>query len=327
MHRSLCRAIRGTCRKLRDNDYPNLSGEEVRQHNRNNSKEEFTRPKHSVTEALGWTTGIILTYEFTHRRRCGPYVEDSSSASPARALQGYLQKCPFSVATKAITQPTTLTPISTVHNVRTAGENRPSRPLLTARKSIDITPFLSEKSGNETFLLKDSKYADHKRSADTEYESDDEGVHFDETISKFDEVRASKPRDAVAATFAEKVSGDLFSALGAFKFLTGDSSSKALPTTEIDTSPPLKALELLEKGAELGSSRALYNIGVAYDRMKEVQLAREYYKRAADLGHPLASYNVAVLTLKDGKISEGLTLMQFAAENGVPEARAVINKC
>jgi hypothetical protein len=60
MHRSLCRVIRGTCRKFRENDCPSLAGEEVRQ-NRNKSQEEFApKPKHSLTEALG---NLYLNFE------------------------------------------------------------------------------------------------------------------------------------------------------------------------------------------------------------------------------------------------------------------------
>jgi len=33
---------------------------------------------------------------------------------------------------------------------------------------------------------------------------------------------------------------------------------------------------------------ARYNLGVAYDRMNEVTLSEEYYRRAAKLGHSLA---------------------------------------
>ncbi len=198
------------------------------------------------------------------------------------------------MATQAIAQPT-LTSISTVNNVRSGNDESHSRSF-SSRTSIDITPFLTEKLGNESFLFKDSKYTDRGTS---DYESDDEGVHFDENISKFDEVRNAKPSDANAVSLAEKLSGDLFSALGAFKFLTESKAGEvAGPSSSDVPSPPLSALELLEKGAELGSSRALYNIGVAYDRLKESKLAREYYKRASDLGHPLAVRQARQLFIK-----------------------------
>ncbi len=90
--------------------------------------------------------------------------------------------------------------------------------------------------------------------------------------------------------------------------------------------PPMSAMELMKKGTELGSGRALYNIGVAYDRMEEHKLAKEYYCKASDLGHPLATYNVAVMLLKDGKIGDGISMMRRAAQAGVPEARNVLSK-
>jgi len=268
---------------------------------------------------------LTFQYEFAHRRRRQQNLfDDCVSVSTNRAIQGYLQNCPFAVATKAVAQPTLST--STVGHVRAEHERRP-RSFLTSRKSIDTTPFLTEKSGNEKFFLHGSRsrYSNQK-SIDLDYESEDEGVHFDETISQFDEVRNAKPRNAKAVALAEKLTGDLFSALGAFNFLTSETGNKSDESMKVTPGPPpMSPLEILEKGAELGSSRALYNIGVAYDRMKELKLAGEYYRRAADLGHPLATYNVAVLTLQDGKVSEGLALMRFAAENGIPEARAVID--
>jgi len=128
----------------------------------------------------------------------------------------------------------------------------------------------------------------------------------------------------------------LFSILGAFKFLNHE--AKGLKPTDamshIDyknnvtpEEPPMTAMELMERGAELGSARAFYNIGVAYDRMKEYKLAKEYYCKASDLGHPLASYNCAIFLLKEGKFGDGLSMMQFAANSGVPEAKKIVSSC
>jgi len=137
-------------------------------------------------------------------------------------------------------------------------------------------------------------------------------------------------------TLVERFTGDLFSILGAFKFLNHE--AKGLKPTDaishIDyknnvtpEEPPMTAMELMERGAELGSARAFYNIGVAYDRMKEYKLAKEYYCKASDLGHPLASYNCAIFLLKEGKFGDGLSMMQFAANSGVPEAKKIVSSC
>jgi len=305
MHRTVCRVIRGACRKVRENECPALSGEEVRQ--QNNSKDEFVPPKHTWTEALGWTTGMVLTYEFIHRRRglsAGGDGLHSVTASPG--IYGTTNWCPFRLTSRAIAQPI----VSTVNNVFAVTHREPSSPS-GARKSIDVTPFIHER---EPLFFKNDEELTALRLRAQEDDEDDGLIQFDESISNVQHTKQTGPKDSTVASTAEKLSGDIFSALGAFKFLSGGERKTTAAA----------GIELMEKGAELGSRRSLYNLGVSYDRLNEPKLAVEYYKRAADLGHPLASYNLGVLALQDGKVGEGLALLQVAAENGVEEAKGVI---
>jgi len=245
MQRAICRIIRRTRGNFRENDCPGLASEEVRQ--KNKSKEDFSPPKHSITEALGWTTGLILTYEFTHRQR-RQCLGNTSPGSQDRLLL-YIRNCPFAIAKEAVAQPT-ITPFSTAKSVRSPCPKRAVNPHPT-RKTIDKEPFLKEPE--KFFQFKDAFYP-KRSSLDEESDDDEEGVHFDPTISKYDEVRANKPHDKRVTSLAEKVTADLFSAYGAFKLLTLSKDSKAVKPSDI---PTMEALDLLEKGAELSSSRAL----------------------------------------------------------------------
>lgn len=319
MQRAISRIIRGTRRSFRESsDCPSLASEEVRQ--KKKSKEDFTSPKHSIGEALGLTTGLILTYEFTHRRQRFQCFKEVSSSLDQPKFWVFIRKCPFAIAKEAVAQPT-FSSASTVKGVRNP-QSKPSIALLT-RKSIDTTPFLYEP---DTIFLKDINY---QKPDAYEGESDDGGIEFDPNISKLDEVRATKPHDKRVTSLAEKVTSDLFSALGAFKLLNISKDSakpeKSLQQNDLPNTK-LEAFEILEKGVELGSSRALYNIGVTYDRMGETSISKEYYKRAADLGHPLASFNFAVTNLKEGNLQEGLNLMKYAAANGVHEAEEIMKR-
>jgi TPR repeat protein len=128
-----------------------------------------------------------------------------------------------------------------------------------------------------------------------------------------------KPQDSTLLAYAENLVGTTLGVLGAVEYLRGP-RKPVQPLTD----PPLSAMELLRKGEQYTSGRALYNLGVAYDRQKDKELAREYYKRASDLGHPLATYNYGIIILREGQIKEGLELMKFSAARGVREAQAVI---
>jgi len=321
MHRAVCRALRGSCRKWRESEYPVVSGEDVKSNKWKN--QEFIPPKHSWNEALGWTTGLVLAYQLTHRKctlgeETGPFSTFNTNG---------LKKCPFGVAKNVVSQPI----VSTVHNVV---DHKSKARGIRQRNSIDATPFLKE----DNLSLFDPSVDFTKELAENECD-----IVFEEEKptnilkaslplqTKKLEEKESEKRPTNVDQILNRFSGDLYSVLGAFTFLhQGPKENSENGTVKIivaetpSKTPPIHAMELLTKGAELGSSRALYNIGVAYDRMKEPKLAREYYRKAADLGHPLATYNLSIFLLKDGNFAEGLTLMRIAAEKGVPEAKRVL---
>ena len=298
MHRAIGRAVRGTVRKWRENEVPTVAGEEVRK-KKENQKEKFAPPRYTVCDAIGWTAGLVISYEIAHRRGrnnlCCGVVADTT------------KKCPLSL-TEAVTQPL-YAPLSTTGHVLPKATSRRQRST-----SIDATPFLQE-------TLLDS---DFKLSAVSD---DEDGIcfsqsSFQETPSKKKQElkKPVKPEDPKLASYAENIVGNTLSLLGAFEFLRIPPKT----TGEATTDPPMTAIDLLKKGEEYSSGRTLYNLGVAYDRNKDTELAREYYKRASDLGHPLATYNYAVSILREGNLSEGIELMKFSAAHGVPEAQAII---
>jgi len=350
MHRSFCRVIRGTCRKWRENDCPAVGGEEIRKGGHNNKpNEDFVPPsKYTLTDAVGWTTGLVLAYEFTHRRnRCSVVVEESPTTTVLPSVLNRLtnasksvvgtnnqknsNQCPFPWPKKAVTQPILS------QNVISVNQNQKSNRVSNKKTSIDITPFIKEDSLASLHFSSSQPYLNNN-------EDDDDSVIFSNDIENINpQPKYSSPlltkKDELESpadqhlTAAKKLTGDLFSVLGAFNFLSAQNEKETEDSfiTFSDgmssTEPPMKAIELLEKGAELGSARALYNIGVAYERLNDEQIAREYYRKASDLGHPLGTYNNAVFMLKDGRIAEGLIMMQKAAEKGVPEAQRIVSTC
>lgn len=85
--------------------------------------------------------------------------------------------------------------------------------------------------------------------------------------------------------------------------------------------------------ANEASARTLYNLGVAYETGKyatgettpNLNLAFEYYERAAGMGHKFATYNLALFYLygkgpAEKDVSEGLRLLKQAYELGVEQA-------
>ncbi|KAK3754094.1 hypothetical protein RRG08_024169 [Elysia crispata] len=85
--------------------------------------------------------------------------------------------------------------------------------------------------------------------------------------------------------------------------------------------------------AHLGYDVAQHQVGQRYLHGKGVdkhpQKAMEWFKKAADQGHPHASYNLAIGHLKgyktDLKAGESHRLIHHAAANGVREAHEVLN--
>jgi TPR repeat protein len=172
--------------------------------------------------------------------------------------------------------------------------------------SIDTSPF-----------LKESLIFDFESGKSASFSEDEDSFVFEEVPEN--KTSSLKPKDPKVADMAERLAGNLLSAVGATQLLLGEGGK-----TTSGSEPPMNGLELLKKGSELGSSRALYNLGVYYDRQRDFELARDYYKRAADIGHPIASYNYAAMILeKDPRMTpEVKLLMSYAYEHGVPEAKA-----
>ncbi|CAL8070973.1 unnamed protein product [Orchesella dallaii] len=340
MHRAISRVFRGTCRKWRD-DCPVAVGEDVRKKGEQN-EHDFVPPKHSLEDAAVLTSGLVLAYQFTQRRRrtlieeCQPCA--ASVIGQTQLPQSLESSCPFSVASRVLSKP--------IFSGATA--------LHVSRKcavipSTDRTPFIYDDL-QETILP--------ERLTPPSL-IDDEDIIFEAELSassvppnvekKFGAGATEHSSDAAIlkdpAEYGRRYGADLLSVLGAFEFLqtenvTGNgiktsetvkkkevvatnnrkTKNKANSIKDAELDPPLHALELMKRGAELGSARALYNMGVAYDRLKDTELAKEYYRKAADLGHPLATYNCAVFALKDGRLTDGLALMKMASDFGVPEA-------
>ncbi|CAG7720492.1 unnamed protein product [Allacma fusca] len=183
---------------------------------------------------------------------------------------------------------------------------RANQATVVKKASIDASPF-----------LKESLFAsDCESQGSVSFVSDDEDdfAFQDELPEKS---KLSIPKDLKANDVVERLAGNVLSAVGATKILLGEKGSKKIPE------PPISGLELLNSGAELGSSRALYNLGVYYDRQREYDIAQDYYKRAADIGHPIASYNYAAMIMEKNKnlTPEVKSLMSYAYEHGVSEAK------
>lgn len=348
MHRALSRVIRGQCRKFRENDCPVAAGEEVRRNNKEeNTKNGFVPPKHCLEEAAVWTTGLVLAYQLSHNRRrsligeCpSPASIPTSSGSCSILSPEAPEKagCPFTLASKVLSQPIFTSPPASGLNVAQRKISSPAAII----SSLDRTPFIHDD-------VQDSELPDRLSTPTTIVEDDDIVFAFPDDPPASDATKLADgdlfdriPNNP--AEYGTKFGADMLSVLGAFEFLqaeakpsAGSSSpspqksqksldgngkkSKASSKNKLSSKhPPAHAMELLQRGAELGSARAIYNIGVAYERMEDHQIARDYYKRAADLGHPLATYNTAVFALRDGHLTEGYALMKTASDYGVPEA-------
>lgn len=332
MQRAISRVIRGTCRKWRESDCPVAAGEEV---NRNKEdKHKFVPPKHSWEECVGWTAGLVLGYQLTHRRRQKDDCCTSVSAKACTSTSAH-QRCPFAVASKVFSQPTVNSSSTALHVNRKTSSS-------TVFHSVDLSPFIHDDT-------REPELPDKLNTSWSSVDDEEEDILFssepdldlplapipinaaDKLVFQSGQCSSSSLLDD-PAEHGRLIGADLLSVLGAFEFLSTEEkikakgaggtrkSSKKKLTTPLSKNPPIHALDLMKKGAELGSARAMYNIGVAYDRMNDTKLAREYYNKAADLGHPLATYNCAVLALKDGHLTEGYALMKTASDFGVPEA-------
>ncbi|XP_078062629.1 uncharacterized protein LOC144488430 [Mustelus asterias] len=91
-------------------------------------------------------------------------------------------------------------------------------------------------------------------------------------------------------------------------------------------------LHLTHGYAKLGYSSAQHSLGQRYlwghGVVKNEEMAMEWFRKAAEQGHPLSSYNLAVGKLKQITTSvedwEMEGLLSRAAEHGVKEAQEVL---
>lgn len=353
MHRAIGRVFRGQCRKFRENDCPVAAGEDVRRNNKDDER-KFVPPipptKHTLEEAVVWTTGLALGYHMTHGRRRHSLIEKCSTPS-ALSPGGVTTRKISAVSPREIREKspcvfTSLTSkVSEVFAQPSTSLSVNARRTSTVITSIDVTPFMHDDA-------QECELPEMISSPNTLVDDDDIVFGFDSSESTHAESTSIDLNDRTSlilknpAEYGTKFGADLLSVQGAFEFLQEEAKAKSgVRATSKKTgkklaskgqrsrtnstsssqltskNPPIHAMTLMKHGAELGSARAMYNVGVAYDRMNDPKIAREYYKRAADLGHPLAIYNCAVFALKDGHLSEGYALMKTASDFGVLEAK------
>jgi len=81
-----------------------------------------------------------------------------------------------------------------------------------------------------------------------------------------------------------------------------------------------KALELWHRAAELGSSDAYYNIGIAYDSglgvERDEKKANHYYELAAIRGDPYARHNLGAYEARAGNMDRALKHWMIATKDG-----------
>ena len=94
-----------------------------------------------------------------------------------------------------------------------------------------------------------------------------------------------------------------------------------------------KAIYWYEKAAETFAPSA-FTLGRIYDVgnmvPQDLEKAAKYYLKAANLGHPQAMFNVGVMYLNGEGVTknpqQGINWLQKAAQNGEPNAIAVLQK-
>ena len=71
-------------------------------------------------------------------------------------------------------------------------------------------------------------------------------------------------------------------------------------------SHPLMGLSLksLRRAAKLGSSKAMFNLGVLLEDQGDFGEAEQWHRKAAELGNPKAMFNLGVLLENRGDLEE-----------------------
>jgi len=106
-------------------------------------------------------------------------------------------------------------------------------------------------------------------------------------------------------------------------------SLSALEAIELLKVNEISGIDLLQQNSNLGCATSQFFLGQAYEQgigvSENIELASQYYKKAAECGHPEAKYNLGVLIIKSNEncedaFKEGLRLIEEAAEEGIIEA-------
>ncbi|EJK51199.1 hypothetical protein THAOC_29650, partial [Thalassiosira oceanica] len=91
-----------------------------------------------------------------------------------------------------------------------------------------------------------------------------------------------------------------------------------------------KAVELWTEAAELGSTEALYNLGVAYEYgvgvQQDMAKAVEFYRKAAMQGHDLARHNLGGCEVRRGNHDRAVRHFLIAAKMGCEESVAYMKR-
>ena len=83
-----------------------------------------------------------------------------------------------------------------------------------------------------------------------------------------------------------------------------------------------KAMELWKKAAELGSSKAHFQLGTQYDAEGNSKKAKVHYEAAAIAGHEIARYNLGCNEYHAGNVERALKHWIIAASAGSYQAMA-----
>jgi TPR repeat protein len=81
-----------------------------------------------------------------------------------------------------------------------------------------------------------------------------------------------------------------------------------------------RAMELYVRAAELGSSKAHYNLGVYYDDGGDLKKAKFHYEAAAMAGHEVARNYLGLMEEESGNVERALKHWIIAASAGDPRA-------
>ena len=86
-----------------------------------------------------------------------------------------------------------------------------------------------------------------------------------------------------------------------------------------------KAMELIAKAADLGSSHAQFRLGDIYDEGGDLQKSKFHYEAAAMAGHELARFNLVLLEGKGGNGEQALKHCIISASAGCYRAMNCLN--